>query len=296
MGKNKQPLQKRLKSIAPQPAKAEEEVKISDFWDKCIVVIDWLAKPLIVISIVLFLLETELSLQNGWTNSHESPWYYLWSERLIAVFFTFEIFVRWWRSNPSYYGAPDTSYPLNIWGLIDFIAIVPFWVGFICPVQYLGLVRTLRILRALKFFRYSRGLQLTALKFYRAYHNLKGLVFSVGIMWLFFAIVCLELERKAQPEHFGSILDVVWFTIVTGTTVGYGDASPSTLYGKIFVGMMLIPIIGSIGMAISAFSNACDSVQALEDDPNIDPLVEWKKERGKMKKRRKIERGYRMAE
>lgn len=48
---------------------------------------------------------------------------------------------------------------------------------------------------------------------------------------------------------------------------------------KIFVGLMLIPIIGSIGMAISAFSNACDSVQELEDDPNIDPLVEWQKER-----------------
>lgn len=274
----------------------EPKLKNQDLWDKAVTAIDILARPLVVISIVLFLVEKELSIHNGWANSHESPWYYLWSERGVAVFFTLEIFIRWWRSNPFYYDAPDTTYPFNVWGLIDFIAIIPFWVGFICPAEYLGLVRTLRILRALKFFRYSRGLQLTALKFFRAYHNLKGLVFSVGIMWLFFAIVCLELESKENPDNFGSLLGVAWFTIVTGTTVGYGDASPITLYGKIFVGLMLVPIIGSIGMAISAFSNACDSVQALEDDPNIDPLEEWKKEREKIKERRKTARAYKMKE
>lgn len=271
--------------------------KISqDSWNRALYIVDLLVRPLVVVSIVMFLVEKELSLRNGWENSFESPWYYLWSERIIAIIFTLEIGVRWWRSNPFYYDAPNSSYPFNIWGAIDFIAIVPFWVGFICPVEYLGLVRTLRIFRALKFFRYSRGLQLTALKFYRAYHNLKGLVFSVGIMWLFFAIVCLELERQTQPENFGSLLDVAWFTIVTGTTVGYGDVSPDTFFGKIFVGLMLIPIIGSIGMAISAFSNACDSVQELEDDPNIDPLEEWQKERQKIKERRKSERSYRMKE
>ena len=115
-------------------------------------------------------------------------------------------------------------------------------------------------------------------------------------MWLFFAIVCLELERTDNPENFGSLLDVAWFTIVTGTTVGYGDASPITLYGKIFVGLMLIPIIGSIGMAISAFSNACDSVQDLEDDPNVDPLEEWSKERKKIKERRQMARTDHMDE
>jgi len=274
----------------------EQEIKPNDFWDKSVQIIDSIVKPLIVVSIVMFLIEKELSLRNGWENSLQSPWYYLWSERVIAVIFTFEIIVRWWRSNPWYYGAPDTSYPFNVWGLIDFIAILPFWVGFICPVQYLGIVRTLRILRALKFFRYSRELQLTALKYYRAYHNLKGMFFSIGIMWLFFAVACLELERKEQPEDFGSLLDVAWFTIVTGSTVGYGDMSPVTMWGKIFVGLMLIPVIGSIGMAISAFSDACNTVQQLEDDPTIDPIAEWKKERERMKARKKADRKYHMAE
>jgi len=268
----------------------------ADIWDKTIRVIDMLAKPLVIISIVMFLVEEELSIRNGWKNSFESPHIFLWSERFIAILFTVEVFVRWWRSNPFYYDAPDTSYPFNIMGMIDVIAIIPFWVGFICPIEYLGLVRTLRILRALKFFRYSRGLQLTALKFYRAYYAIKGLLVSVGIFYLFFAVVCLELERDSQPETFSGLFDAAWFTMVTGTTVGYGDAYPVTLGGKLFVGVMLVPMIAAIGMWISAFSSAHESVQALEDDPSVDPLDEWKKERERVRLMKKAERDYHMDE
>lgn len=63
-----------------------------------------------------------------------------------------------------------------------------------------------------------------------------------------------------------------------------------------FVGLMLVPIIGSIGVAISAFTNACDAVQALEDDPTIDPLEEWQRERERMLQRKQVGRDYRMRQ
>ena len=125
---------------------------------------------------------------------------------------------------------------------------------------------------------------------------MKGIAFSLGIVWLFFAVICINLEYKDQPEKFGSLLDGFWFTVVTATTVGYGDASPVGVWGKLFVGVMLIPVISTMGMAFSAFSNACDSVQELEDDPNIDPIEEWKKERERMKKRRQANRKYRLSD
>ncbi len=258
--------------------------------------IDRVAKPLVVISVALYLIEGEMSLRNHWDNSYESPHFFLWAERLIAGLFTVEFFVRWWRSRPRFHDAPDTSYPLNVWGAIDLISIVPFWIGFLVPTSMLGIVRSLRIFRLLKFFRYSRTLQLTALKFYRAYHNMKGIAFSLGIVWLFFAVVCLNLEYKEQPDKFGSLVDGAWFTVVTATTVGYGDASPTGVWGKLFVGVMLIPIISTMGMAFSAFANACDSVQELEDDPEIDPILEWKHERERMRKRRAANRQYHMDE
>lgn len=274
----------------------QDDTRKHELADKVIRFVDKIIKPLVVISILMFLVELEMSLRYDWENSLDAPWIFLWSERCIAVIFTVEFFARWWKHNPFSYKAPHNNYPFSIWGFIDFIAIVPFWAGMIVPVEYLGIVRSLRILRSLKFFRYSRELQLTALKFYRAYHNMKGLFFSIGFLWLFFAVICLELERETQPETFGSLFDAAWFTLVTGTTVGYGDAYPVTIYGRLFVGLMLVPIISSIGVAISAFTSACDAVQALEDDPNIDPLKEWQRERERMLQRKLAGRNYRMRQ
>lgn len=267
-----------------------------DVAERIISLVDLIIKPLVVISIGMFLIELELSLHYEWENSLDAPKIFLWSERFIAVLFTAEFFARWWKHNPFSYSAPHNNYPFSVWGFIDFIAIVPFWAGMFVPVEYLGVVRSLRILRSLKFFRYSRELQLTALKFYRAYHNMKGLFFSIGFLWLFFAVICLELEREQQPETFGSLMDAAWFAIVTGTTVGYGDAFPVTIYGRLFVGLMLVPIIGSIGIAISAFTNACDAVQTLEDDPTIDPIKEWQRERERIVQRKRANRVYRMKD
>ncbi len=264
----------------------------SDFWTVLIKAVDFCVKPLIFLTIILLLVEIELSYKYGWTSSKDAPPIFLIAERFIAGVFTLEILIRTVRANPLYHNSQNSLYPFNIWGLIDILAVLPFWLGFICPVQYLGLVRSCRILRALKLFRYSRGLQLTALKFYRAYHNMKGIVFSTGLIWLFFALICFELERNAQPEKFNSLLDAAWFTVVTGTTVGYGDISPVTFAGKVFVGLMLIPIIGTIGMVIAAFTSACDVVQKMEDDPNIDPIEEWHKEKQKMKEIRNLNKDY----
>lgn len=280
---------------------------------KIIQFIDLIAKPLVLISILMYLVEEELSLRFSWQNSRESPWIFLWSERFVACLFTIEFIVRWFRAETQIdkdlktdsgaeiarrlrTGDPRYRYPFTLLGVFDFIAIFPFWIGFFVPTSWLGLIRTLRILRLLKFFRYSRSLQLTLIKFYRAYHNIKGIAFSVGIIWLFFAVVCLKLEYNSQPENFGSLFDAVWFTIVTGTTVGYGDSFPVSLPGKIFVGLMLVPIIATIGASIAAVNAAFDKVQAEEDDPSIDPLEVFNKERDRLKHIKELNRQYRTKE
>lgn len=276
------------------------KVKITNLEPMILKFVDRFAKPLIVLSVALYLIEEEMSLRHGWKNSHESPRAFLWAERFIAVLFTVEFILRFIKGIPRWKLSKDdpryARYPFSLLGVFDFIAIFPFWIGFFVPASWLGFIRTMRILRLLKFFRYSRSLQLTLIKFYRAYHNLKGIGFSIGIIWLFFAVMCLKLEQITQPENFNSLLDAAWFTIVTGTTVGYGDMFPIGTPGKIFVGLMLVPIIATIGACIAAVTAAFDQVQAEEDDPNVDPLTVFRQERLRQKRIKQLDREYRPME
>jgi voltage-gated potassium channel len=226
-------------------------------------VIDQLLKLLIWSSVGLFFIE----LGTGSENSHQSHYLFLWIERVIASIFTIEYFMRWTK---------DKKYPLTAFGLIDLIAIVPFWVGFFIPPGWLGLVRSLRVLRLIKFFRYSRGLQLVALGFYRAFSQIKYLCFPVIIAILFSTVAMYEAEHSTQPEAFGSLFDAFWFTMVTATTVGYGDISPATIMGKAIAMVTFVSVLSLFAGFIGVIGSALSKVLDEEVDPDIDPILMFK--------------------
>ncbi len=235
---------------------------------RVIQIIDKIVKPLVIYSVAMLALECHLYPE---TDSHGSPWFFIWSERIVAGIFTLEYVFRFWRNSGKGY------YPLTTFGVIDFIAIIPFWIGFV-PFfgPYLHLIRTLRVMRMLKFFRYNRSLQLVALSFYRAWFNLKPLLFTTGMIVLFSMFALYEVEGTVQPE-FRNLFTVAWFLEVTGTTVGYGDLSPQTTLGKTIVMGYMIAGLAVFMACFSAITNAFDKVFSEESDPNIDPLAQFKK-------------------
>ncbi|MCM8529665.1 MAG: potassium channel family protein [Lentisphaeraceae bacterium] len=74
-------------------------------------------------------------------------------------------------------------------------------------------------------------------------------LFSVVIVMLIYlaSVGIYYFERDAQPEAFQSIIHSMWWSLVTLTTVGYGDVYPITLGGRIFTFFVLM-----IGMSIVA--------------------------------------------
>ena len=66
-------------------------------------------------------------------------------------------------------------------------------------------------------------------------------------------------EHSAQPEHFGSIPDAMWWTVVTLTTVGYGDVVPMTVAGKLIatltalMGVCVVALLN--GIVATGFAN-----------------------------------------
>jgi voltage-gated potassium channel len=242
---------------------------------------DRIVKPLVIYSVAMLLLECYLYPD---VDSHHSHKFFLWSERFVAVIFTFEYIIRYWRNSGRGF------YPTTAFGVIDFIAIFPFWIGFL-PIlgPYLHLIRTLRVLRMTKFFRYSRSLQLMALAFYRAYFNLKPLIFTTIMVLLFTMFALYEIEGPEQPE-FRNLFTVGYFLQVTATTVGYGDLSPKTPTGRVVIMCFMIVGLSIFAACFSAITSAFESVFKEFDDPNIDPMNEFIKERIKNKNRQEIDK------
>ena len=55
----------------------------------------------------------------------------------------------------------------------------------------------------------------------------------LSILTYIMASVMYIIEKKSDPEHFGSIFRAMWFSFVSVTTIGYGDVTPQTTIGKI---------------------------------------------------------------
>ena len=187
---------------------------------------------LIVYSVVMYILEIDIE---GNHHSLEGSPLWLWSERVVAVLFTLEYYVRWRLRGSSYLRS-------NL-GIIDLVAVLPFWIGFFVPAGALHYVRTLRILRLCKFYRYSLAMRSLVRGLTKARDRLAGMGMVVLILLLFGAVGMYEIEGASNPS-FGNVSNSIWWTTVTLTTVGYGDTVPTTLAGKMFAQIIMVLGVG----------------------------------------------------
>jgi len=93
-------------------------------------------KVLIVYSVGMYVVE---ELAAGTEHSREGWLGLLWSERIVAVLFTFEYFLRW------FYSENRRRYPFSLMAMVDLLAFLPFFAGFFVTNDTLHLIRTLRI-------------------------------------------------------------------------------------------------------------------------------------------------------
>lgn len=214
-----------------------------------------------VFSVFTYVIEVEYSEAAHSLDGHP---FWLWAERIVAIILTLEYFFRWFKEG--------RSYPNSLLGWIDFLAILPFWLGFFVPTNWLGLVRSMRILRLLKLYRHSRSMRIFIHALIGSRRYMVGMLLIVFIFVLFSAVGIREIERDVQPEAFGSLFNSIWWAIVTLMSVGYGDVVPTTTIGKVFAQFVMVVGVGLTAAFIGIVgSNVYKQVQELEDDGNKKP-------------------------
>jgi voltage-gated potassium channel len=148
--------------------------------------------------------------------------------------------------------------PMAILDLVVVLATLsPFIVS---DAAILRLVRLFRLAALAKFGRFSRALQELGRAVYERRFELAVTMALAGVLLLFSATALYWAEREVQPEAFGSIPRALWWSVITLTTVGYGDVSPVTALGKFLAALVAISGIGLVamptGIMAGAFSDA----------------------------------------
>lgn len=205
-------------------------------------------QALIVLSLMSFSIETLPGLSK---RSIELLDYF---EAFVVVIFTAEYALR------ILVASNKLKFVFSFFGIVDLLAILPFYLTTGIDLRTLRTFRLLRLIRILKLARYNAA----AKRFHRAFviarEELALFLFAALIILYLAAVGIYYFENPAQPEAFSSVFHSLWWAVATLTTVGYGDIYPITVGGKIFTFCILVVGLGVVsvpaGMVASALSKA----------------------------------------
>ena len=187
--------------------------------------------------------------------------YFNYFEYFSVFIFTIEYLLRLWScvSKKNEEGSDykkRVKYILSFGALIDAVAILPSLIALFYPSIDLRFVRALRIVRLLKFSRYSGSINSLISVLWDQRRS-----FGAAFFLLFIALIIVSsgmylVEKDVQPEKFGSIPQSMWWALVTLTTVGYGDVYPITNLGKFFGSISIILGIGTVALPAGIMASA----------------------------------------
>ena len=209
---------------------------------------------LIILSLITFSLETLPDL-----SPEASKWLGMF-EMFSVTAFTVEYLLRIWVADRA------TKFIFSFGGLVDLLAILPFFIAVGVDLRGVRVVRLFRLFRIFKVFRYNQALERLVRAFKTVQTELVLFAAAIACVLYVAAVGIYYFENPVQPEKFSSIFDSLWWAVITLTTVGYGDAIPVTVGGRVFAGMLVFVGIGIVAVPSGLLASALTQVVNPKDD------------------------------
>lgn len=153
------------------------------------------------------------------------------------------------------------KYVFSFYGMIDLLAILPFYLSLAVDFRSLRVLRLLRLARLFKLSRYNSAFDRLRRALVESKHELIISTALLAIAIYLSAFGIYYFEHEEQPDKFRSIFDAMWWSLATVTTVGYGDIYPITVGGRIFTFVVLICSLGLVAVPTGIFATALMSIR-----------------------------------
>jgi len=157
-------------------------------------------------------------------------------DTLIGITFVAEYVIRFWCAENK------LKFFFNPFSIVDLIAITPFLLR-ITNIQFIRMFRWFRVLRLIRFIN---------LEIYFLRINSEDGVIFARILFTLFTIIFVysgliyQVEHRVNAEAFETFLDAFYFSVVTMTTVGFGDVTPTSEGGRLLTVLMILTGIALI--------------------------------------------------
>ena len=159
-------------------------------------------------------------------------------------------------------------YPFTPMAIIDLVTIVPTFVALNPAWRALRVLRLFRAMRAFRVIRYSKSANAIGHVFVAQ----RGMLLTVVAIAVFYVLVTALVMFNAEPDTFPTFYDAAYWSVVSLTTVGYGDLYPTSEVGR-FVAM-LSSFAGIAVIALPSGIITAGLIEELKGGPDGDEVQE----------------------
>ena len=161
---------------------------------------------------------------------------FLLIEWIITIIFTIEYSLR------IYTEKKPLKYIYSFYGIIDLLSILPTYISiFFTGTHFLIVIRMLRLMRIFRIFKLARYVRASNVLLVAFSNSRRKILVFLEVVLIIVVITGSLMYLVEGPETgFSSIPKSIYWSIVTITTVGYGDIAPQTILGQTIASILML--------------------------------------------------------